>query len=70
MDIIWSVLFGVTIATLIPYLLLLYSKLKFSIENSECSAAALAQLCQCSNFVTAVTFLEMQNYTFSGHGSL
>jgi hypothetical protein len=34
MDIIWSVLFGVTIATLIPIYCFFILKLKFSIENS------------------------------------
>jgi hypothetical protein len=66
MDIIWSVLFGVTIATLIPIYCFFILKLKFSIENSGAIAAAYGSV-SAVTFVTAVTFLEMQNYTFSGH---
>jgi hypothetical protein len=58
MDIIWSVLFGVTIATLIPIYCFFILKLKFSIENSV--QLQWHTFCQRSNFVTAVTFLEMQ----------
>jgi hypothetical protein len=66
MDIIWSILFGVTIATLIPIYCFFILKLKFSIENSGAIAAAYGSV-SAVTFVTAVTFLEMQNYTFSGH---
>jgi hypothetical protein len=47
------------------YLLLLYSKLKFSIENSGAIAGAYS--CQCSNFCNCCNLLRNANYTFSGH---
>jgi hypothetical protein len=41
-------------------------KRKFSIENSGAIAAAYGSV-SAVTFVTAVSFLEIQNYTFSGH---
>jgi hypothetical protein len=66
MDIIWAVLFGVLIASVIPIYCFFILKRKFSIENSGAIAAAYGSV-SAVTFVTAVTFLEMQKYTFSGH---
>jgi hypothetical protein len=66
MDIIWAVLFGVLIASVIPVYCFFILKRKFSIENSGAIAAAYGSV-SAVTFVTAVTFLEMQKYTFSGH---
>lgn len=65
-DIIWSILFGVLIAGLIPLYTFFILKRKFSIENSGAIAAAYGSV-SAVTFVTAVSFLEIQNYTFSGH---
>jgi hypothetical protein len=65
-DIIWSVLFGITISVLIPLYTFFILKRKFSIENAGAIAAAYGSV-SAVTFVTAVSFLEMQSYTFSGH---
>lgn len=65
-DIIWSILFGVLIAGLIPLYTFFILKRKFSIENSGAIAAAYGSV-SAVTFVTAVSFLEIQNYNFSGH---
>ncbi|MFV8344698.1 MULTISPECIES: sodium-dependent bicarbonate transport family permease [Flavobacterium] len=66
MEIIWAVLFGILIAVVIPIYCFFILKRKFSIENSGAIAAAYGSV-SAVTFVTAVTFLEIQKYTFSGH---
>ncbi|PKH66508.1 sodium-dependent bicarbonate transport family permease [Flavobacterium sp. ALD4] len=66
LDIIWSVAFGVLIAVIIPLYSFFILKKHFSIDNSGAIAAAYGSV-SAVTFVTAITFLEMQNYTFSGH---
>ncbi|TDE53880.1 sodium-dependent bicarbonate transport family permease [Flavobacterium sp. GT3P67] len=65
-DILWSIVFGVLIAVLIPFYTFFILKKKFSIENSGAIAAAYGSV-SAVTFVTAVSFLEIQNYNFSGH---
>jgi hypothetical protein len=65
-DILWSIAFGVLIAVLIPLYTFFILKRKFSIENSGAIAAAYGSV-SAVTFVTAISFLEIQNYTFSGH---
>lgn len=65
-DILWSVIFGMTIAVVIPLYCFFILKRKFSIENSGAIAAAYGSV-SAVTFVTAVAFLEIQKYTFSGH---
>lgn len=66
LEIIWSVVFGILVAIIIPFYSFFILKKYFSIENSGAIAAAYGSV-SAVTFVTAVTFLEMQNYTFSGH---
>ena len=66
LEIIWSVLFGVLIALVIPIYCFFILKRKFSIENSGAIAAAYGSV-SAVTFVTAVAFLEIQKYSFSGH---
>ncbi|MFQ3173112.1 MAG: hypothetical protein ACI9WT_000087 [Flavobacterium sp.] len=66
MEIIWAVLFGILIAVVIPFYCFFILKRKFSIENSGAIAAAYGSV-SAVTFVTAVTFLEIQEYTFGGH---
>ncbi len=66
MEIIWAVLFGILIAVVIPIYCFFILKQKFSVENSGAIAAAYGSV-SAVTFVTAVTFLEIQKYTFSGH---
>lgn len=65
-DILWSIAFGVLIAGLIPLYTFFILKRKFSIENSGAIAAAYGSV-SAVTFVTAISFLEIQNYNFSGH---
>ena len=65
-EIIWSVLFGVAIACAVPFYTFFILKRKLSIENSGAIAAAYGSV-SAVTFVTAVSFLEMQNHTFSGY---
>lgn len=65
-DILWAIVFGVSIAGLIPLYTFFILKKKYSIENSGAIAAAYGSV-SAVTFVTAVSFLEIQNYSFSGH---
>ncbi|WP_264521549.1 sodium-dependent bicarbonate transport family permease [Flavobacterium sp. N1994] len=64
--ILWSVIFGMSIAVLIPLYCFFILKRKFSIENAGAIAAAYGSV-SAVTFVTAVAFLEIQKYTFGGH---
>jgi hypothetical protein len=66
LEIIWSALFGILIAVAIPFYSFFILKRKFSFENSGAIAAAYGSV-SAVTFVTAVSFLEIQKYTFSGH---
>ena len=65
-DILWSVIFGMSIAVAIPLYCFFILKRKFSIENAGAIAAAYGSV-SAVTFVTAVAFLEIQKHTFSGH---
>jgi len=65
-DILWSIVFGVLIAVLIPFYTFFILKKRYSIENSGAIAAAYGSV-SAVTFVTAISFLEIQNYNFSGH---
>lgn len=65
-DIVWSVLFGVGVAIIIPLYCFFILKRKFSVENAGAIAAAYGSV-SAVTFVTAISFLEIQRYTFSGH---
>lgn len=66
MEIIWAIVFGVAISMLIPFYSFFILKRKFSIDDSGAIAAAYGSV-SAVTFVTAVSFLEMQGHTFSGH---
>ncbi|WP_293896222.1 sodium-dependent bicarbonate transport family permease [Flavobacterium sp.] len=66
LDILWSVFFGLSIATIIPLYCFFILKRKFSVENAGAIAAAYGSV-SAVTFVTATTFLEIQKYTFGGH---
>ncbi|NBU80630.1 MAG: sodium-dependent bicarbonate transport family permease [Flavobacteriaceae bacterium] len=66
LDILWSVIFGMSVAVIIPLYCFFILKKKFSIENAGAIAAAYGSV-SAVTFVTAVTFLEIQKYTFGGH---
>ncbi|MCH6201180.1 sodium-dependent bicarbonate transport family permease [Aquiflexum sp. LQ15W] len=66
MGIVWAVIFGITAASLIPLYTFFILKRKLSIENSGAIAAAYGSV-SAVTFVTAVSFLEIQQQAFSGH---
>ena len=66
MEIIWSMVFGMSIACIIPIYTFFILKKKLSIENAGAIAAAYGSV-SAVTFVTAVSFLEIQNTIFSGH---
>jgi len=66
LEIIWSILFGVLVAVVIPIYCFFILKRKFSVENSGAIAASYGSV-SAVTFVTAVSFLEIQKYTFGGH---
>lgn len=65
-DILWSVFFGLSIATIIPLYCFFILKRKFSVVDAGAIAAAYGSV-SAVTFVTATTFLEIQKYTFGGH---
>jgi hypothetical protein len=66
LEIIWSILFGVFIAILIPIYSYFILRRKFNCYDSGAIAAAYGSV-SAVTFVTAATFLEMQDLKFSGH---
>jgi uncharacterized protein len=66
MNIVWSVLFGIVIALIIPIYTYFILRRKFNIYDSGAIAAAYGSV-SAVTFVTAATFLEIQNMEFSGH---
>ena len=66
MEIIWSLLFGVLLAIVVPIYSFLILKKKFSLENSGAIAAAYGSV-SAVTFVTAISFLELEQIPFSGH---
>ncbi|MCC5930978.1 MAG: sodium-dependent bicarbonate transport family permease [Cyclobacteriaceae bacterium] len=66
LEILWAVLFGITIACIIPLYNFLILKRRLSIENAGAIAAAYGSV-SAVTFVTAVSFLEGQNIEFSGY---
>lgn len=65
-DIIWSIVFGIGIAVIIPCVAFFILKRRLSIDNSGAIAAAYGSV-SAVTFVTAVAFLEMQGIAFGGH---
>lgn len=66
MEIVWAMVFGVLVAALIPLYTFFILKRKVSVENAGAIAAAYGSV-SAVTFVTAVSFLEIQNIDFHGH---
>ena len=66
LSILWALLFGIIVAIAIPLYTFFILKRKLSIENSGAIAAAYGSV-SAVTFVTAVSFLEIQNISFNGH---
>ncbi|MBX2970483.1 MAG: sodium-dependent bicarbonate transport family permease [Cyclobacteriaceae bacterium] len=66
LEIVWSMLFGVAIASLIPLYTFFILKRRLSVSNAGAIAAAYGSV-SAVTFVTAISFLEMEAIPFSGH---
>jgi len=66
LEIVWSVLFGVFIALIIPFYSYFILRRKFNVYDSGAIAAAYGSV-SAVTFVTAASFLEIQHMNFSGH---
>jgi len=65
-EIVWSLLFGLFLATVIPLYTFFILRRKFSLENSGAIAAAYGSV-SAVTFVTTISFLEMEQIAFNGH---
>lgn len=65
-EIVYSLLFGIVLASLIPLYAFFILKIKLSISDAAAVAAAYGSV-SAITFVTAASFLEAQNLTFGGH---
>jgi hypothetical protein len=66
LEIFWSIFFGVSIAILIPIYSFFILKKKLGVDNAAAIAASYGSV-SAVTFVTAVSFLDIQKLTFSGH---
>ncbi|MDF1673726.1 MAG: sodium-dependent bicarbonate transport family permease [Vicingaceae bacterium] len=65
-EVLWAVLFGIALALLIPLYTFFIVKKKLGVQNAGAIAAAYGSV-SAVTFVTAVSFLELQNIFFDGH---
>ena len=65
-EILWSLLFGMLLAIVIPCYTFFILRKKFSLENSGAIAAAYGSV-SAVTFVTTISFLEMEQIAFNGH---
>jgi hypothetical protein len=66
LEIVWSVLFGILIALIIPIYSFFILRRKFNVFDAGAIASAYGSV-SAVTFVTAASFLEIQHMTFSGH---
>ena len=66
MDIVWSIVLGIALAIVVPIYTFYILRLKFSVENAGAIAAAYGSV-SAVTFVTAVSFLEIEQISFGGH---
>jgi hypothetical protein len=66
MEILWTVLFGLLMASVIPIYSYAILRMRFNVYDAAAVAAAYGSI-SAVTFVTAVSFLDMQDVTFGGH---
>jgi hypothetical protein len=66
MEILWSLLFGLALAALVPVYTYFILRRKFNVENAGAIAAAYGSV-SAVTFVTAISFLELEQIEFNGH---
>ena len=65
-EIIWSLLFGIFLALIVPVYCYYILRLKLSVENSGAIASAYGSV-SAVTFVTTISFLELEGIAFGGH---
>ncbi len=65
-QILWALLFGIFLAIIVPLYTFFILRRKFSVENSGAIAAAYGSV-SAVTFITAVSFLEIEQIEFGGH---
>jgi len=65
-DIIWAVVFGIAVSIIIPFYSFFILKRKLGTYNAGAIAAAYGSV-SAVTFVTAISFLELQNLEFNGY---
>lgn len=66
MSLLWSLVFGILLSAIIPVYTFFILRKKFNIYNASAVAAAYGSV-SAVTFVTAISFLELQNVAFDGH---
>lgn len=66
LEILWALLTGVALAVSVPMYTYFLLRRKMSVQNSGAIAAAYGSV-SAVTFVTAVSFLDLQNISFGGH---
>jgi len=66
MEILWSLLFGLALAVVVPLYTYFILRRKFNVENAGAIAAAYGSV-SAVTFVTTISFLELEQIAFSGH---
>ncbi len=66
MEILWSLLFGIFLAVAVPIYSYFILRRKFSVSNSGAIAASYGSV-SAVTFVTAISFLEIEQIPFGGH---
>ena len=66
MEILWSLLFGLFLAVIVPLYSYFILRRKFSVYNAGAIAAAYGSV-SAVTFVTAISFLEIEQIPFNGH---
>ena len=66
MEIIWSLLFGIVLAIVVPIYTYFILRRKFNVANAGAIAASYGSV-SAVTFVTAISFLEIEQISFGGH---
>jgi hypothetical protein len=66
LEIVWSLIFGIILALVVPLYTYFILRRKFSVSNSGAIAAAYGSV-SAVTFVTAISFLELEQIPFGGH---
>ncbi|MDG1572455.1 sodium-dependent bicarbonate transport family permease [Robiginitalea sp. M366] len=65
-EIVWSLLLGIALAIAVPLYAFLILRRRFSVANAGAIAASYGSV-SAVTFVTAISFLEIENITYGGH---